>query len=277
MTRATILLILTLAGLVAATIALATVQERDANEAEEIRPPLVEPIGPLEPDETTEGGAGEADPTTAPIEQAQQVVGELLDYDRWLIWAQRMLLIGIVIVIALILLRIGRRILLNVQKSRNVPDAVMLPIRRTLRGLVLLFALILALQFSGYSMTTIWTTMAGLLALIGAGFIAVWSVLSNILCSVMLLVFKPFRIGDMVELVENAAGPNVGGRVTDVTAMYVVLREETDEGPAFIQIPNNLFFQKTIRRRAGKRAVPLEQHVEKHGLTGREQQPPGNH
>lgn len=57
--------------------------------------------------------------------------------------------------------------------------------------------------------------------------------------------------------------------------MYVILREDGDEGsPAFIQVPNNLFFQKVIRRRTGRRTVTIEQHVEKHGLIGREQPPP---
>ena len=132
----------------------------------------------------------------------------------------------------------------------------------------------MGLQFMGLSMDYIWASMVGILALVGAGFIAVWSVLSHMACSFLLMIFKPFRIGDHVELVESAAGPNTGGRVTDVTLMYVVIREETDEGPAFVQIPNNLFFQKVIRRRAGRRAVSIEDHVEKHGLTGREQAPP---
>ena len=106
----------------------------------------------------------------------------------------------------------------------------MLPIRRVLRGAVVLFALILSLQFAGFSMTTIWASVASVLALIAVGFIAVWSVLSNMACNFLLMLFKPFRIGDQVEIVDNAAGPNVGGRVTDVTLMYVVLREPDRRG-----------------------------------------------
>jgi small-conductance mechanosensitive channel len=91
----------------------------------------------------------------------------------------------------------------------------------------------------------------------------------------MLLVFKPFRIGDQIELVDSAAGPNVQGRVTDLTLMYVVLREELDDGTVqMVQIPNNLFFQKTIRRKGGRRSIELDDYVDKHGLAGREQSPP---
>ena len=94
------------------------------------------------------------------------------------------------------------------------------------------------------------------MGLIAIGFVAVWSVLSNIACSLMLVIFKPFRIGDTIEIVETAAGPNVAGRVTDLTLMYVVLREEQADGTVqMVQVPNNLFFQKLVRRRAGRRSV----------------------
>ena len=209
-----------------------------------------------------------------PIEQAQDVFSTVFDADIWGVLGLRLLLVAVVVVATMLVLSAGRRLILRLQKARNIPDSVVLPIRRALRWTILLLAFILALQLAGFSMSAIWTAVGGLVALLGVAFIAVWSVLSNIACSLMLMIFKPFRIGDVVEIVDSAAGPNIGGRVSDVTLMYVVLREETEEGPAFIQVPNNLFFQKTIRRRAGRRSVPIEQHVEKHGLTGREQRPP---
>ena len=214
-------------------------------------------------------------PPGEPLAEARQVIDTFLDPVRWAVLGQRLLLIALVILATLLALRVGRRLLLDLQVARNLPDTVMLPLRRTLRWGIIIIAVILGLQFAGFSMVTIWTGLSAVLALLGVAFIAVWSVLSNIACSLMLLIFKPFRIGDEVEFVDNPAGPNVGGRVTDVTLMYVVLREEKGEGSAFIQVPNNLFFQKTIRRRRGKRSVPIEQHVEKHGLNGREQTPPG--
>ena len=65
--------------------------------------------------------------------------------------------------------------------------------------------------------------------------------LSNALCTVLLLVFKPFRIGDRVELpAEGIAGPAVA-----LNLAYTILR---DDAGHLIQIPNNLFFQKVVRR-----------------------------
>ncbi len=217
-------------------------------------------------------------PPPPPSEQVQQVLHQLTSPEWWDAAVERAIVVGIVALAAIVVLRMGRRLILGIQRSRNLPDAAVLPIRRFLRVTILILALLIALQLVGVPMTTVWTAVSGLLALIAIGFIAVWSVLSNAMCSFLLMIFKPFRIGDMVEIIDTAAGPNVGGRVTDVTLMFVVLREEAGEGdggPAsLIQVPNNIFFQKTIRRRAGRRAIPLEMHVDKHGLIGREQTPP---
>ena len=271
-------LALSLAVLAVAAAALTTLQERTASDQPAVAVTITDEEGNVLLDEAADDEATtqEAAPTTAPIEQARRTLDSLLDYDRWLAWTQTAVLVGIVFVVAGIAIRVGRRVLLNVQEARGLPDAVMLPIRRTLRGVVLLLAGIVALQFAGFSVATVWTTLASVAALVAVGFVAVWSVLSNIACSFLLMLFKPFRIGDIVEIMDNASGPHVGGRVTDVTLMYVVVREEGDDGPAFIQIPNNLFFQKIVRRRAGRRAVNIEDHVDKHGLTGREQRPPGS-
>lgn len=210
-----------------------------------------------------------------PIQQAQEVFQGVFDARIWGVLGLRILLIALVVVATMLILSTGRRLILNLQEARSIPDSVVLPIRRTLRWTILLLAFILALQLAGFSMSTIWAAIGGILALLGVAFIAVWSVLSNIACSLMLMIFKPFRIGDVVEIVDDPGGSNVGGRVIDVTLMYVILREDGDEGsPAFIQVPNNLFFQKVIRRRTGRRTVTIEQHVEKHGLIGREQPPP---
>ncbi|MEM8873712.1 MAG: mechanosensitive ion channel family protein [Planctomycetota bacterium] len=189
-------------------------------------------------------------------------------------WINKAAAIGLilgVLLAAVIIARLLQKVINEVRDARKLPDSVVLPIRRFVRYVVYLIALLLVLQWFGVPMHSIWAALSAVAALVAIGFVAVWSVLSNISCSVMLMIFKPFRIGDRIELVENAAGPNVVGQVVDLTMMYVVIREETDD-PArdgsTIQIPNNLFFQKTIRRTESKTGVNLEDHIEKHGLVG---------
>ena len=73
------------------------------------------------------------------------------------------------------------------------------------------------------------------------GFVAVWSALSDVLCSFLLLGARPFRIGENVSFV----GEEVAGRVEGIALLYTTLRcEDGDQ----LLIPNTLFLQKGIRR-----------------------------
>ncbi len=125
----------------------------------------------------------------------------------------------------------------------QAPRLTLRPLVVTGRFLVLLIALsTFADHFFGVDFFAL---MGGVLALIAIGFFAVWSTLSNVLCSLFLLTVRPFHMGDEVELLPDP----VRGRVTDLNLFFTTLA--TDDG-RLVQIPNNLFFQRVaVRRRAG--------------------------
>ena len=76
--------------------------------------------------------------------------------------------------------------------------------------------------------------------MIGVGFLAVWTIVSNITASVFITIWRPFRLGETVEILPES----LRGRVIDRNLMFTVLREASG---AALQIPNNLFFQKMFR------------------------------
>ncbi len=86
-----------------------------------------------------------------------------------------------------------------------------------------------------------WAAVTAAVTLVAIGFFAVWSVLSNVLCSVILLANRPFRIGDEIELVPDP----VRGRVLQIALTHTTLLGA--EGESF-QVPNNLFFQRVVKR-----------------------------
>ena len=57
----------------------------------------------------------------------------------------------------------------------------------------------------------------------------------------------PFRIGDIVEVIDSADKPGVKGRVMAINLFYTTL-EDPEAANALIQVPNSLFFQKSVRR-----------------------------
>lgn len=82
------------------------------------------------------------------------------------------------------------------------------------------------------------------LSLIAIGFVAMWSILSHMLASVLIVIFRPFEVGDRVEILGD---DEIIGEVTDLNPVYTTLRA-ADGGT--LQVPNNVFFQKALKRHA---------------------------
>src|SRR6266550_2386113 len=114
-------------------------------------------------------------------------------------------------------------------------------------GLWVLAAL-LVLNLWGVSVGGLWTLLASAIAVIGVGFLAVWTIVSNVTASFFITVWRPFKLGQTVELLPE----NLKGRVIDRNMMFTVLREE---GGSILQIPNNLFFQKVFRVTDGGKSL----------------------
>ena len=92
--------------------------------------------------------------------------------------------------------------------------------------------------------------ISSILAVLGVGFFAQWSILSNLTATVILFFYHPMRIGDRIRVLDKDF--DWTGEVTDITGFYVFL--DTDKGES-ITIPNNLLMQKGIEiLQAGSKA-----------------------
>lgn len=125
------------------------------------------------------------------------------------------------------------------------------PVRLALRYAILAATGLLILGRWGFPIDGIIAFVGTILGLVAIGFVAVWSVLSNFLCSVVLVILKPFNLGDEIELPAN----NVRGRVIDLSVAYTTLESGPEET---VMIPNNLFFQTLFKRRRGAATADLE-------------------
>ena len=87
------------------------------------------------------------------------------------------------------------------------PPQLLMPLRGGLRWLIMGSALIFVLGRLGVSATVLWTALSGFVAVAAIAFFAMWSVLSNLLCAVLIFTVGPFRIGDVVELLDTWTSP----------------------------------------------------------------------
>ena len=157
---------------------------------------------------------------------------------------------GIIIVGAWILnLLIGRAMSLVARRTR-LTDMDVLPVRKILGWGVRVIALILILSVFGFQIGGIWAMLSTIFGLVAIGFVAVWSILSHTSATMLILFLHPFQVGDDVEF----PGEPVKGRVIDINFFFTTV---IDHDGMLCQIPNNLFFQKTLKRRKNEYVVSL--------------------
>lgn len=170
-------------------------------------------------------------------------------------WQDQLLLgtqVLLILLVAYILQRLVARGLTRIAERYPLPPELLLPVRGGIRWFIMGGALIMVLERFGVSATVLWTALSGFVAVAAIAFFAIWSVLSNLLCAVLILTVGPFRLGDVVELVESFDKPIVKGRVININLLYTTLEEDVEGGTgAIVQVPNSLFFQKVVRRWRG--------------------------
>ena len=151
----------------------------------------------------------------------------------------------------------------RLHRRQLLPHSLYRPVMGIVKWLLLIFILILALQQMGISISRVVGALSAVLVLVAVGFVAFWSILTNILSAFFLIMFQPFRIGDIIELREPDKEKGTSGKVVDLNIFYTTMEEITDdeEEKALIRVPNSLFFQRIIICHAGKNTRSLKQAI----------------
>jgi small-conductance mechanosensitive channel len=162
----------------------------------------------------------------------------------------------VVVCIAAMLYSVASRAFVLAERRGALLRPVAKLLRLLLRWFALILTLLLVLGELGI-LQNVWAAMLAILTMVAIGFVAVWSMLSNISSTLLILIYQPFRIGDHIEVPSD----DLQGEVINLNLFFTTIREESG---ALIQLPNNTFFQKPIRRTRGNKKVDLyEQFVSK--------------
>jgi small-conductance mechanosensitive channel len=149
------------------------------------------------------------------------------------------------------------RLLTRVTRRYDLPVEVVVSARRVGGFLIGFAALLLVLKVFGVSGGVLWGAFTGFATVAAVAFFAAWSVLTNLFCALLILITRPFRLYDHIELVDSGDKPGLRGRVVDMNLIYVTLEETHPQGgESVLRVPNSLFFQRATRRWKGE-PVPL--------------------
>ena len=128
-----------------------------------------------------------------------------------------------------------------------------------LKWAIVILVTLVALQVLGIDTSHVLAALSAILVLIAVGFVAVWSVTSNILCSFLLLLIPPFRFGDEIEIRDPGSATGIKGEVSGLNLFFTTLRQagESAEDSKLIRVPNSMFFQRVIICHEGKKTQAL--------------------
>jgi small-conductance mechanosensitive channel len=143
-------------------------------------------------------------------------------------------------IIILILSRFLNRWLNDLQGRLNLTDETNFIINRVITAVLWALTIFMVLDVWGIGLGGVWAVVVSAITIIGVGFIATWAMISNFTASFFLVLWRPFHVGQIVEMLPE----NLKGRVIDRNLMFTTLSEESG---SVLQIPNNLFFQKIFR------------------------------
>ena len=164
----------------------------------------------------------------------------------------------LILVVAMLLQYMLRRLIKRVGRHYALPRELMVPLNGLLRWTILASALLLILERLGVSATVLWTAFTGFATVGAVAFFAAWSVLSNLFCALLIYTVGPFRVGDTIELLDTAEKPGARGMVVDINLLYTTLEDSTlGAAGSLLQIPNALIFQRVVRRWKFGQEVPV--------------------
>lgn len=123
--------------------------------------------------------------------------------------------------------------------------------RRLLCWIYIPLVCLMLLQQMGVALGSLWTVISTTMAMVAIGFVAVWSMLSNVSATFMIFSTRMFSVGDEIEVLEPTAKDGLRGRVVDLNLLYTTIEHEPVNGKGRIvsKLPNNVFFQKALRVR----------------------------
>ncbi len=107
--------------------------------------------------------------------------------------------------------------------------------------LVILIAFFLLSFAWGMGLGELSLIFSSAFAVIGVALFAIWSILSNVTCGIILFFSFPYRIGDKIKIHDKDMP--IEAVIEDIRAFHLHLRTEEGE---LITYPNNLILQKAV-------------------------------
>lgn len=144
--------------------------------------------------------------------------------------------------------QVTRRALSRLRGFRHDPTVLSFAVQ-VVRVVVFIIGFIAVLQRLGVQTTSIIAVLGAASLAVG---LALQGTLSNVAAGVMLLILRPYRVGDVVD---------IGGRAGQVQRLDLFLTQLSDANNVKIVVPNSKVFGDTILNLSGQRTRRIELRI----------------
>lgn len=104
-----------------------------------------------------------------------------------------------------------------------------------------LLAVIFNITIWGVDKNELFLFFTSIITVLGIGFFAQWSILSNITSGIIIFFSHPIKLGDKIKIIDKDFF--VEGKLTNITFFYMHIENDEKEK---ITVPNSIALQKTI-------------------------------
>jgi small-conductance mechanosensitive channel len=114
-------------------------------------------------------------------------------------------------------------------------------ISRIINFFIIMVAFVVAIAIWGVNSEQVILFITSALTILGIGFFAQWSILSNITSSLILFFNHPIRIGGHIRILDKDYP--IEGEVENISLFFMYIRTHDNQ---LVSIPNTVVLQKTI-------------------------------
>jgi small-conductance mechanosensitive channel len=145
-----------------------------------------------------------------------------------------------VIILGLVVERVLSVVISRTGRKRQLPHGHVQLTKNITRWIIVMVVAVVIAAIFGVTVTNLWTAISAFVIMMAVGFFAAWSFLSNILATLVILVLRPFSMGDRITILPE----DLTGEIVNIGIIFS--RLQVDDGDV-INMPNNTFMTRFLK------------------------------
>ena len=148
---------------------------------------------------------------------------------------------GVTLIVYFVVKRFADSLVTKMGAKSEFPKARTQLVKKYIDVLLAALLLLVLISIWGVKPDQIFLFISSILTVVGVGFFAQWSILSNVTAGIIIFFSFPFKIGDKIRILDKECP--IEAEIKDINSFYTLLITASGE---HISLPNNVLLQKAV-------------------------------